>query len=150
MQHTKVSEVQCFLRSLVIERFHPLDWKGTHRTTDHPRFSVDSLPQLKTGKLLRTHSLHRGRDTWQGITPRWKKPPWATTRAGHQQGFNINTGSVCCICRPASEWYLNEWHFTDLQTAVCHCHSLSFVFFNFYVNVCTVSLFAHFTTHFSL
>lgn len=108
MQHTKVSEVQCFLRSLVIERCHPLDWKGTHRTTDtplvfsrHPNGSRQGycwahIPSIRD----KTHGRALHLD---------ERMPWAATRAGHlEKSFNTDTGSVYFIFKPAVKWHLDK------------------------------------------
>lgn len=76
MQHTKVSEVQCFSRSLVIERFHPAPPPWTEKVPaelqDQPWFlfcffSRTTLPAQDRDTCWAHISLHRGQDTWQGI-----------------------------------------------------------------------------------
>lgn len=59
MQHTKVSEVQCFEISCNRKVFGSPDFKGTHRTTDCPRFLVDSIAAQDKIRLG-TYSLGQG------------------------------------------------------------------------------------------
>lgn len=118
MQHTKVSEVQCFfvcfflLRSLVIERFHPLDWKGTHRTTDHPCFLffflVDTL--LAQDRDTAGHKFPPSETRHMaGHCTKMRECHGAATRAGHREkSLNTVTGSVHFMSVPAVKWHLNE------------------------------------------
>lgn len=119
MQHTKVSEVQCFSRSLVIERFHPAPPPGLKR---YPRnyktslgfcfvFSVERPYRLKTG-ILAGHTFPSIGDKTHGrALHEDERMPWAATRAGHREKkASILTlvlpASLCTCCKKNDTWMI--------------------------------------------